>query len=93
MSLTKKSIETLTDLIENKLASMEVFDREDARELACMEKARRELVSLAEAAQSAGKIPGKAKAAAGRGDVKAAAGRGDVIAFPVPAQKRRNAAG
>lgn len=84
MCLSSKSIETLTDLIENKLASMEVFDREDARELAKMEKARRELVALTETAAANAKS-GKKKAGKGAG--------GDVIAFPGEAQKRNKAAG
>ncbi len=45
-ALTNKSIETLVDLVENKLDCMEVSDREDARELARLEKCRRELLSL-----------------------------------------------
>jgi len=51
MTLTRKSIETLLDLVENKLGCMEVHDREDARELAVLEKARREL--LGESADAA----------------------------------------
>ena len=46
MSLTRKSIDTLIDLVENKLGCMEVYDREDARELAKLEKCRRELLGL-----------------------------------------------
>ena len=37
---------TLIDLVENKLSTMLVYDREDARELAILENARRELVGL-----------------------------------------------
>lgn len=47
MSLSKCSIETLIDLIEIKLGCMEVYDREDARELATLENCRRELIGLA----------------------------------------------
>jgi hypothetical protein len=47
MSLSRRSIQTLTDLVENKLSMMQVVDREDARELAVLEAARRELTSLA----------------------------------------------
>ena len=47
MSLSRRSIHTLLDLIENKMSCMQVFDREDARELAILEHARRELVALA----------------------------------------------
>lgn len=46
MSLTRRTVETLLDLVENKLSTMVVFDREDARELAILENARRELASL-----------------------------------------------
>ena len=47
MSLSRRSIHTLLDLVENKLSCMQVFDREDARELAILEHARRELAGLA----------------------------------------------
>lgn len=47
MSLTRRTVETLLDLVENKLSTMVVFDREDARELAILENARRELATLA----------------------------------------------
>ena len=47
MSLSRRSIQTLMDLVENKLSQMQVVDREDARELAVLEAARRELSSLA----------------------------------------------
>ncbi len=47
MSLSRRSIQTLMDLVENKLSMMQVVDREDARELAILESARRELSSLA----------------------------------------------
>ncbi len=45
-SLSQRSIETLLDLVEIKLSSLEVFDREDAREKSYLENARRELSSL-----------------------------------------------
>jgi len=53
MSLSKRSVHTLLDLVENKLSCMQVFDREDARELAILEHARRELCSLAGSERSA----------------------------------------
>ena len=43
MSLSRKSVQTLMDLVENKLSCLMVYDREDARELAILEQARREL--------------------------------------------------
>ena len=46
MSLSKRTLETLIDLVEIKLSCMEIFDREDAREQAALELARRELQSL-----------------------------------------------
>ncbi len=46
MSLTKYSIDTLLDLVEIRLSSMQVCDREDARELATLERCRCELTSL-----------------------------------------------
>ncbi len=52
MSLSKRSIETLIDLIEIKLGCMEVYDREDARELATLENCRRELLGLAARSQT-----------------------------------------
>jgi len=50
-SLTKRSVETLIDLVEIKLSCLQVFDREDAKELAALEQARRELIAL---------VPGRA---------------------------------
>lgn len=46
MSLSRRSIQTLMDLVENKLSQMQVVDREDARELATLESARRELSTM-----------------------------------------------
>ncbi|MGE0252986.1 MAG: hypothetical protein AB7N54_00200 [Alphaproteobacteria bacterium] len=47
MALSRRSIETLIDLVEIKLSCIQVFDRDDARELAALEQARRELGALA----------------------------------------------
>ena len=47
MSLSKRSIEALVDLVEIKLSCLDVFDREDAREKAIPENARRELIAIA----------------------------------------------
>jgi len=60
MSLSRRSVHTLLDLVENKLSCMQVFDREDARELAILEHARRELATLAggeRQAKSAAVVP------------------------------------
>ena len=56
MSLSPRSIETLLDLVENKLSCIEVQDREDARELAALETARRELAAI-NAARSGQVVP------------------------------------
>jgi hypothetical protein len=45
-SLSERSIETLLDLVEIKLSCLEVYDREDAREKACLENARKELSAM-----------------------------------------------
>jgi hypothetical protein len=47
MQLSEKTLETLIDLVEIKLSCIQVFDREDAREVAILERAKQELVSLA----------------------------------------------
>ncbi|MGQ0663581.1 MAG: hypothetical protein ACT4P2_08335 [Pseudomonadota bacterium] len=57
MSLTRRSIETLLDLVENKLSCMQVIDREDARELATLENARRELAVLGGGRRTAQVLP------------------------------------
>lgn len=44
--LSQRTIETLLDLVEIKLSCLEVYDREDAREKACLENARKELSSM-----------------------------------------------
>ena len=46
MSMSKRSVETLLDLVEIKLSCMQVLDREDARELALLESCRRDLLAL-----------------------------------------------
>lgn len=43
MSLSKCCVEALLDLVENKLSSMEVTDREDAREKEILERCVLEL--------------------------------------------------
>ena len=48
MSLSKPVIETLVDLVEIKLSCIEVYDREDSRELDSLERCRRELLTLIE---------------------------------------------
>lgn len=47
MSLSSKALETLIDLVEIKLSCLEVYDRDDARELSNLENCLRELRVLA----------------------------------------------
>ena len=56
MTLSKQSIETLLDLVEIKLGCMEVYDREDARELDLLEGCRRELLALKSTARTRSKV-------------------------------------
>ena len=44
--LSKRSIEALLDLLDIKLSCMQISDREDAREAAILEFARRELSAM-----------------------------------------------
>ena len=46
MQLSDKTIEALLDLVEIKLSCIHVFDRDDAREVASLERARQELQTL-----------------------------------------------
>ena len=43
MALSKRCIETLLDLVEIKLSTIQIFDREDAREANVLENCRDEL--------------------------------------------------
>jgi hypothetical protein len=43
MGMSKRTLETLIDLVEIKLSCMEVIDREDAREFASLERCLGEL--------------------------------------------------
>ncbi len=43
MGMSKRTLETLIDLVEIKLSCMEVIDREDAREFANLERCLGEL--------------------------------------------------
>jgi hypothetical protein len=46
--LSRRSIDMLLDLIENRVACMQVIDREDHRQLAILTQARKEILSLAQ---------------------------------------------
>jgi hypothetical protein len=49
MSLSKRAIETLIDLAENKLTSICSFDREDMREIKALKTCLEELTAMREA--------------------------------------------
>ncbi len=51
MSLSRRSIENLLDLVAIKIGAMQVLDRDDARELANLEACRRELIAMQETAK------------------------------------------
>lgn len=44
--LTRESLETLLDLVEIRLGHVEIYDREDVRELKQLEKTRAQLTSI-----------------------------------------------
>lgn len=46
MSLSKRSIEMLLDLVEIKLSYMDISDREDARDMQVLERCKSELEAL-----------------------------------------------
>ena len=46
MSISKRTVETLLDLVEVKLSYMQVSDRDDQREMSQLENCRRELRGL-----------------------------------------------
>lgn len=54
MQLSKQSVETLVDLVENKLSTMEVWDRADKREVNMLRKCLRELTAQPGGARPAG---------------------------------------
>ena len=60
MQLSKQSVEALVDLVENKLSTIEIWDRADKREVNMLKKCLRELT-----AQPAGMRLAAAVAAAG----------------------------
>ena len=53
MSLSRRSIEMLLDLVEIKLSYMDISDREDARDLQLLERCREELRALDRPAHAA----------------------------------------
>jgi len=70
MSLSKRSIEMLLDLVEIKISSMDIADRDDARHLQMLERCRAELKALDSGEPAAlvsfaspGRRPGRPRAA------------------------------
>jgi hypothetical protein len=63
VSISKRTVETLLDLVEVKLSYMQVSDRDDQREMSQLENCRRELRGLM-ALSSATKARGASLAAA-----------------------------
>jgi len=57
MELSRKSIEALLDLVEIKLSCIEISDREDAREVKILQRAKQELCGIAGIALQADVIP------------------------------------
>ena len=53
MSLSRASVETLIDLVEIKLSCVEVYDRDDSRELVNLQRCKEELLDLVGLAQKA----------------------------------------
>ena len=56
MGISKRTLETLIDLVEIKLSCMEVYDREDARELANLERCLGELRTIMTGAAQSGAV-------------------------------------
>ncbi len=56
MTLSKRSIVTLLDLVEIKLGCLETYDREDERELSVLEACREELTALRKDGSARAKI-------------------------------------
>jgi hypothetical protein len=54
--LSRPTVETLIDLVEIKLGCIEIYDRDDARELRALEACRDELMAL----RASGALPKKA---------------------------------
>lgn len=72
MSLSKRAVETLIDLVEIKLSCMEIYDREDSREIAGLELCKTELQALSQGGKEtaavvafAGRTKGRSRAAVG----------------------------
>ena len=53
MSLSRATVETLIDLVEIKLSCVEVYDRDDSRELVNLQRCKEELLDLVGLGQKA----------------------------------------
>jgi len=62
-TLSRPTVETLIDLVEIKLGCIEIYDRDDARELKALEACREELLAL----RATGSLPKKAMVARANG--------------------------
>jgi hypothetical protein len=56
MTLSKRSIELLIDLVEIKLSCIEIYDRMDRREIERLKRCREELASVAASYVGPGRI-------------------------------------
>ena len=65
MTLSPRSLDTLMDLVENRIACMEVIGRDDMRELAYLHRCRTELNAVMSGG-AAGARPGPAARRRGR---------------------------
>lgn len=48
MAISQRTLDTLVDLVEIKLSCLEIYDREDSRELQNLERCRDELLNMTE---------------------------------------------
>lgn len=46
MAISQRTLDTLVDLVEIKLSCLEIYDREDTRELQNLERCRDELLNM-----------------------------------------------
>ena len=46
MAISQRTLDTLVDLVEIKLSCLEIYDREDSRELQNLERCRDELLNM-----------------------------------------------
>jgi hypothetical protein len=73
MSLSRRCVETLLDLVDNKLTSIQVCDRDDAREVQILECCKKELQALAETPRQGSDVMSFAKRQAMRSEPRLSA--------------------